>query len=219
MFKRKQLMKFFLGTSSLVLRSRVHLSFWPWIPNFSWININEVQEGARQGKTSIDIFRGTGRNSGKSGFMIWDNLHGKTFDHWYQNVQLSIYKTAVTLILRRSSWALGGGGLGLIWVSANSEHSGEKESASIEFFFRWLNYFLGVSAKRRGRPRRVDKQWKLSASHLLIYCCRICNFLELFSEVKSVLFEWLVGFFFNEKRCYCWVSWESTFSRKFQNAR
>jgi hypothetical protein len=77
----------------------------------------------------------------------------------------------------------------------------------IKLFFKG---FLGFSAKRSGRPASITILAKVYAKYLVFLICfftaaGFAGFLNFFSEVKSVLFELLVGFFFAgaEKRFYC----------------
>lgn len=94
-----------------------------------------MEEGARQ--ENIDrYFSGDGKKFREVG------LHGLGQLAW-QDFWLLVLKREIKYLQHSSNADFeaillgsgGGRGFGLIWVSANSEHSGEKESASIEFFF------------------------------------------------------------------------------------
>jgi len=67
------------------------------MPEFSWININEVGKGTTG--EADGYFVGDKKSSVNAGFK--SILHHNTFENWCQNVKFRIYNTAVKLILRR----------------------------------------------------------------------------------------------------------------------
>jgi hypothetical protein len=68
------------------------------MPEFSWININEVGMGTT-GEEADGNFLGDERSSVNAG--LKSILHHNTFENWCQNVKFRNYNTAVKLILRR----------------------------------------------------------------------------------------------------------------------